>query len=135
MMERVFGHGEHLQNVAAEGTLDHVEINILKVLAHYLLGGIVDENVDLAKGVDMLLDGFAAGLVVHEVAGDEQAFPSLLLHHLLGLFGVLLFFREVDDAHVCALAGKQQSDRPANSRARREGRTCEKCWFWPKIAG
>jgi len=49
--EGVFGHGEHLQYVAAEGALDVGEVDLGKVLAHDLLRGVVDEDVQFAEAV------------------------------------------------------------------------------------
>ena len=38
------GYGKHLQDIGPEQRLDLVQINLLEVLAHELLGSIVDQN-------------------------------------------------------------------------------------------
>jgi len=43
----VFGHGEDLEDVAAERALDVVEVDLGEVVAHQLLRRVVDEDVDL----------------------------------------------------------------------------------------
>jgi len=113
--QRIFGHGKHLQDVALERALDIVEVNLGKVLAHDLLGGVVDEHVDNPKSLDMLVDGLLALLVVHQVAGDQQALAALLLDHLLGVLGVGLLLGEVDDADVGALAGVEDGNGTADA--------------------
>jgi hypothetical protein len=109
------GHGKHLQDVAAERALDIVEVDLGEVLAHHLLGRVVNQDVDGAERVDMLLDGLLALGVVHQVAGDQQALVALLLDHFLGVLGVRLLLGEVDDADVGALAGEQDGDGAANA--------------------
>lgn len=109
-MKSIFGNGKHLQNVAAKGALDLIQVDILQVTAHDLLGCVVDEDVYLAVLVDVFLDRLLARLIVHEVAGDEHALAALLLNHLLGALGVFLLFWEVHDAHICTLTRKEDGD-------------------------
>lgn len=42
----VFRNREHLQDIATENTLHRVEVDLGKVLALHLLGGVVDQAVD-----------------------------------------------------------------------------------------
>lgn len=109
-MKSIFRHGKDLKDVASESTLDILQIDVLEVLAHDLLRSIVDQDVDLAKLFDMLLDGFLASLVVHEISGEQNTLTTLLLNHLLGLFGISLLFGEVHDCHVSAFAGEEDGN-------------------------
>lgn len=117
MRQGVFGHGKHLQDVAAERALDVVEVDFGKVLAHDLFGRVVDEDVDDAEGRDMLLHGLFARVVVHQIPGDQQALGAFLLHHLLRVFGIYLLLGEVDNADVGALARKEDGDGPPDAGA------------------
>ena len=110
MVKSIFRHGKDLKDVASESALDILQINILEVLAHDLLRSIVDQDVDLAKLIDVLLDGVFASLVVHEVSGEQNTLAALLLDHLLGLFGVFLLLGEVHDCHVSTFAGEEDGD-------------------------
>jgi hypothetical protein len=56
--------------------------------------------VDLAELLDVLLYSLAAGLVVHQVSGNQQALTSLLLDHLLGVLGIGLLLGKIDDGHI-----------------------------------
>lgn len=87
----ILGQRKHLQDVAAERALHVVQVNLGKVLAHDLLGGIVDQHVEAAVSIDMLLHRLTAGLVVHEIAGDEKALPALaFFDELLGFLCIFL---------------------------------------------
>ena len=46
MRKRIFGQSEHLEDVAPEYALGHVEINLLEVGAHDLLAGVVYQNIN-----------------------------------------------------------------------------------------
>jgi len=70
------------------------------IIAHDLLRGIVDEDVQGSKLLHVLLDSPAARLVVHEVARDQKTLPALLLDHLLGVLGIGLLLWEIDDGDV-----------------------------------
>lgn len=100
MWHRIFGDRKHLQNVASEGALYLVEVDLGDIWTHDLLGGVIDKDVNLAKLVDMLLDRLTAGLVVHKIAWNKQALLALGLHHLLRLLGVFLLLRQEDDADI-----------------------------------
>ena len=51
MREGELGDREHGEDVAAEHAFDHVEVDFLKIHAHGLLGGVVDEDVDFAEPI------------------------------------------------------------------------------------
>lgn len=106
MREGVFGHSKHLQDVASECAFHIVEVDFGKVVAHDLFRCVVDEDVDLAKFLDVLFDRLLAGLVVHEITGDQEALTALLLNEFLGPFGVLLLLWEIDDTDIGAFARK-----------------------------
>ena len=59
--DRVFGDGEHLEDVAAEDALDLLEIDFGKFCALDLLGGVVDEAVDpsVSTMVNMSIPSYA----------------------------------------------------------------------------
>lgn len=117
MRHRILGHGKHLQDIAPKRALHNVQINLCNVVAHDLLRGIVHQHVQRAKGLDVLLDGLAARLVVHEVARDEEALAAFTLDELLGFFGVGLLLGEVDDGDVGAFAGEEDGDGAAYAGA------------------
>lgn len=97
MRKSIFSNSKHLQNVAAKGTFDIIQINFGKIFAHDLLRSIVYKRVNGAEFVHVLLYGILARLVIHEVAGDEKALSSLLFNHSLRISGVFFLFGEVDD--------------------------------------
>lgn len=107
MMKRIFRHSKDLENIASESTLYIIQVNILKVLTHELLPGIVHQDINLAIPINVFLDCVLAGIIVHEVSWEEQTLVAFFLDHALGLFGVFLFFWEVDDCYVCAFAGEE----------------------------
>lgn len=106
VLKRVLRDGENLENITAECALHIVKVNIRKIFAHDLLRSIVDQNVNLAEFIDMLLYGVFAGVVLHKVASNKQAFFALLLDELLRLFGIFLFVWEIDDCHISTLSGE-----------------------------
>lgn len=117
MRHSILCNSKHLQNITPKSTLHHIKINLRNVLAHDLLRGVVDEDVQRTEFLHVLLDGFAAGFVVHEVSWDEEALLAFLFDHALGFLGVLLFFGEVDDCYVGAFAGEEDCDGTAYARA------------------
>jgi hypothetical protein len=74
MRHRIFSHGKHLQDIAPKSTLHIIEINLANVVAHHLLRGIIDEHVEGAEFLHVLLNGLATCLVIHEISWDEEAF-------------------------------------------------------------
>lgn len=45
MRKGKFRDSEHLNDIALEGAGNVVEIDLREILAHVLLGGVVDENI------------------------------------------------------------------------------------------
>lgn len=117
MRHSILCNSKHLQNITPKSTLHHIKINISNVLAHDLLRGVVDEDVQRTEFLHVLLDGFAAGLVVHEVSWDEEALLAFFFDHTLGFLGVGFFFREVDYGYVGAFAGEEDCDGAAYAGA------------------
>src|SRR5688572_8253504 len=72
-----------------------------------LIGGIVDEHIELAQGRDRSLDGRDAEPRILDVAGDEQRPPPFGPDGLLRLSRVGFLDRQIYDRHVGALAGEQ----------------------------
>lgn len=110
VMERILCHSKDLKNVASECTLDIIQIDVLEILTHDLLGSVVDQNMDDTKLINMLLNSLLARLVIHKISGKEDTLATFLLDHSLGLFGILLFFWEVDDSDVCAFTCEEDGD-------------------------
>jgi hypothetical protein len=49
--ECIFCDSKHLQDVSSEEVLDLAQVNLRKVFAHILLGGIIDKNIDFLEPV------------------------------------------------------------------------------------
>jgi hypothetical protein len=110
-----------------ERALDSVHVDLLDVHALDLLGGVVDEDVELsAKGGLVLLDD-ALGLAVagdREVAKDEVDLGALRVLGRLDLsldgLGVLALGLHASDRKRGALAGEHDGGGPADAlRGRR----------------
>lgn len=110
VMERILCHGKDLKNVASERTLDVIQIDVLEILTHDLLGSVVDQDMDYTKLINVFLNSLLARLIIHEISGKEDTLATFLLDHSLGLFGILLLFWEVDDSDVCAFTREEDSD-------------------------
>ena len=54
-----------------------------------LLGGIVDEHMEVAEGLDRLGDRVSAELAVANVARDQDRLAALGFDKTLGLLGIL----------------------------------------------
>lgn len=117
MRHRILRHSKHLQNIAPKGALHIIQVNLGNVVAHNLLRGIVDQHVQRAELLHMLLDGLAASFVVHEVAWDEEALLAFVFDHFLGLAGVFFLFGEIDDCDVGAFAGEEDGHGAAYAGA------------------
>ena len=84
-----------------------------------LVGGVVDEDVELAELLDRALDGLAAEARLAHVAGDEQRAPPLALDGRARLLGVHLLLGQIDDGDVGALAREEDGDGAADAASRR----------------
>src|SRR5205085_4787220 len=82
---------------------------------HMLLKyGVVDENVELAKGGDRFRHCILAEFRVRDVPTDQQASPSLFLDGVFG-FPSVRVLRQIDNRDISALAGKQHRDTASNA--------------------
>lgn len=116
MRQCEFSHGKHLEDITLKGILDVIEIDLGEILAHDLLGGVVDQHVDgIAVRGHMGVDGLLALLSVRQVAGHEETLAAVFLDHLLGVLRVGLFLGEVDDCYICTFTSKEDCDCAANS--------------------
>ena len=77
------------------------------------VAGVVDEDVDLAEGVDRLLDDLVAGAGLGQVAGDGDRLALDLAGRLLGDVAV-----DVVDRHLRAFGGEQLGRRAADAASR-----------------
>src|SRR5690606_10156522 len=71
-----------------------------------LLGGIVDEDVQLAEGADRLFDRLTAKRGVADVAPEQKTPAAFLFHKPFRFFGVGLLV-EKDDGHIGAFLGER----------------------------
>lgn len=70
MRQRELRESKHLQDVAPEGTLDQVEIDVRKVLLHGLFARVVHEDVELPELLQVLVDDLLCVLKVLKVERD-----------------------------------------------------------------
>ena len=103
----------HLEDIAAERGLDIVDLDILVVLAHDLLAGGVDKDVEMTVLLHVRVDNLVQVPQLLQVVGEELAFAACRLDEALGFFGVFLLLREVDDGAVTAFAGVEGGDGTA----------------------
>lgn len=73
--DRVFGDGEHLEDVAAEDALDLLEIDFGEFCALDLLGGVVDEAVDpsVSTTVKMSIPSYDFQPAPHQMWKDRTS--------------------------------------------------------------
>lgn len=110
VVERILCHSKDLKNVASECTLNIIQVDVLEILTHDLLSSVVYQDMDYTKLINVLLNSLLAGLIIHEISSKEDTLATFLLDHSLGLFGILLFFWEVDDSDVCAFTREEDGD-------------------------
>ena len=116
VLEGVLAHGEHGEDVGAERAFHDGEIDVLEVLADLLHGAVVDEDAELAEGLDVLLDGFLAVFVFGQVERHEVGFAAGLFDVRFRPLGVFFLLGEVDDGHVGTFTGHQDGDAAADTR-------------------
>ena len=112
--QRGLGHEELAEDVGPERALELLGGDLLDRILGVLLGGVVDQDLEMPELVHRLADGIAAEGFVADVAGDGQAAAALLLDPLAGLGGVLVLV-QVDDGDVGALAGEGDGDGAADA--------------------
>lgn len=79
-----------------------------------LLGGIVDENVELAERANRLPDKFLAVSLVADIASDRKTTSAFGLDQAVRFFGVLGFIK-VRNRDVGPLFGEEGRDGAADS--------------------
>ena len=104
---------EHAEDVGPEGPLQLRGADVLEPVLRVLLGGVVDQQIEPAEGLDGAREGLAAERLVADVAGDREAAPPLFLDQLPGRAGVGVLV-EIDDRDLGALLGEADRDRPAD---------------------
>lgn len=114
MRQGEFGHRDHLQDIGSEGRLHATEVNIREILTETsakmsvfkssprdknlpLGGGVVNEDVQLAKLLNMTLDDFLAVCFNDEVDADKVALCAGSFDLGLGILGVWSLLFEICD--------------------------------------
>lgn len=107
VLQCVFCHGKHLQDVAAERALDDVQVDVGKVTVQDLLRSVVDKHIEFAKLLDVFVYSLLTRLIVHQIPWNQQALPAFLLYAPPGLFRVNLLLGQVDDADIGTFTGEE----------------------------
>jgi hypothetical protein len=115
MRQSVLGHVEEGVDVGSKGELPLLLGEILDVLNHVLVGGVVDKDVDGTHLLESVVDNLLAVLLLLEVDLDQVALAAVCLDPLLGLLCVLLLDLEVGEQAVSALHGVQDGDGATNT--------------------
>ena len=115
MRQSVLGHVEEGVDVGVEGELPLLLGEILDVLDHVLVGGVVDEDVDGTHLLESSVDNLLAVLLLLEVDLEQVALAAVCLDLLLCDLCVLLLDLEVGNQAVGALHGVQNGDGAANA--------------------
>jgi hypothetical protein len=85
------------------------------VRLRHLVGGVVHQHVDAAELVHRTLDYPHAVLLAADVTGDQHGLAPGLAHQFRRLLGISLFFVQIGQKEVGALAGEGDRDRPADA--------------------
>lgn len=115
MLQRVLGHAEHAQDVRPVGLLHRLQIDVFEIIADLLHGCVIHQHIQLAKLLDVRLDGVFAESLLSDVALSKLASSSGLFDLLLGHLGIFFFLGEIADGYVGTLASKADGDGAANS--------------------
>ncbi len=92
--------GRMSEDVGSEGALDIGAGDIGEILVDGLRRGIVDQDVDAAKGPDRLFNECLASGRITDIARQQQPAPSRFLHPAPRLLGIALLIRQIGDGHV-----------------------------------
>ena len=105
---------EHREDVRTEGPFELLGSDLLDRILHVLLGGVIDQYIQVDEIGDCSADCVPAEGFGADVAGDGQAAAaSSRLDPPLGLLGVLVLV-EVDDRDVGTFPGKRDGGGPAD---------------------
>ncbi len=88
MVERGLRHVEIAVDIGLEGLGELLFGDIADVFGFFLMGGIVDENVELAELRRSLVHGLFAEALGADIAPDQQRFLPFALDQRLGFLGV-----------------------------------------------
>lgn len=88
---------------------------ILDVLDHVLVGGVVDEDVDGTHLLEGSVNDLLAVLLLLEVDLEQVALAAVRLDLLLGLLCILLLDLEIGNQAVGTLHGEEDSNGTANT--------------------
>lgn len=91
MRQRRLDHVEVAEDVGLEGTQQLLVGYLSDVIPVVLLRGIVDQNVELAEGLDRLVDDLATECCITDIALQQQAFPAFGLYQFAGFLGITNF--------------------------------------------
>lgn len=80
-----------------------------------LLGGVVDQDVELAELLDRPLDHFLAERLFADVPGHRQTATTFGLHQADGLSRVDLLGGKMHDHDISAFLGIRHGDRAADT--------------------
>lgn len=105
---------EHRKNVCPERAFYDRKIYIFEV-SRMLLGGVVDQNVQVIKTVQSSVYRFGAESRIPDVPRDEETFPALFPDKVLCLPRILLFGFEVHDCDIGGFPGKTDGYRPSDA--------------------
>ena len=105
MRQGGLGQVEHAENVGAEGAFELLGGDVGEVFLWVLLGGVVDEDVELAEFLHCLRHSVLTELGIADVSGHHQAPAALGQHHFQGVLRVLVLV-EVQNRHVGPFTGK-----------------------------
>jgi hypothetical protein len=97
VLKSVLAQPDHLDDVGLESLSDGREVDFPVVGARDLHGSVVDEHVDLAEDLDVLVDGFLVVLLDAQVVGHAVSFAAGFLDLCDGVLCVDLLLGEVED--------------------------------------
>jgi len=108
------GHIEHAVYIGAKRALKLVLADVQEAVLGMLLGGVIDEHVDMAEFTHDLPGYVPAEFRVPDVPRAGEAAAALALHDPFGVRCVLVLV-EIDDGYVGPLGRKGNGHRPADA--------------------
>jgi hypothetical protein len=105
MRQRELGQRHHLEDVAAKGALHGLDVQVFEVLTLHLLARVVDQNVKTSELLHVRGHNLVQVFELLEIVRYAETLAAGFLDEALGLLGVLLLLREVDDGDIAAFAG------------------------------
>ncbi len=96
----------------AEGPFQLLFADLSHALLRLLLGGVVDQNVQLAEFFHCPVDRIFAELLAADVSSDEQAVSAMFLDQALGFLCVFVFVEITIAMSAPSLAKRIATARP-----------------------